>query len=499
MILDLVAGWAERTPERPFVVTAEGRHGYGEIWSMSRRLATRLKERGIGQGDHVALIAGNRAAFLVAWFGINAAGAVAVCLNDQLVGAAIDYLVEQSDAKLIVADETWLDGRGQDLRGPRAELPRVRLGTDEAFFADLLGTPEAAVVQAEPHDICTILYTSGTTGLPKGVMCAHGGYAATGRETVRILELGPDDRIFICLPLFHTNPQMYAVMSALTVGASLALRPRFSASSFFDDARRLGATGCTFVGTVLAILASRYPETVRDHAMRFAIGGGTTRELAETVEGRFGIKVHELYGMTEVGGWVSGSTASDHRLGANGRVRPDMEVAIFDSADEPRPTGERGEIVVRPARPNVILMGYYNKPEEFAKASRNLWFHTGDIGSFDAEGYLYFHGRSKEVLRRGGEMISPGELEAHLLKVAGVTDCAIVGVPDPIMGDEIKAVVVAAADFDLTSIRASLAAHVPRFMLPRYAERVDRIPRTQTEKILRRELEYVDDRVVELK
>jgi crotonobetaine/carnitine-CoA ligase len=233
--------------------------------------------------------------------------------------------------------------------------------------------------------------------------------------------------------------------------------------------------------------------------MRFSIGGGTTAELARTIEQRFGFKVHELYGMTEVGGWVSGSTARDHKLGANGRVRPDMQVQIVDSADNPLAVGERGEIVVRPLDPNRILLGYYNKPDELAKASRNFWFHTGDVGSFDSDGYLYFHGRTKELIRRGGEMISPQELEDRLLKVPGIRDCAIVGVADPIMGEEVKAVVVADAEFDLRGVRNLLADQVPPYMLPRFVERMVTIPRTQTEKILRREMQYVDDRVIDLK
>jgi acyl-CoA synthetase (AMP-forming)/AMP-acid ligase II len=497
MILERLSHWAGRTPQRPFVVTTEKSFSYGEIYSLSRKFATLLHERGIGKGDHVALISGNSAAFLVSWFGINAVGAVAVCLNDQLMGDSIDYLVAQSDSKLIVADQEWLGMRHGDLRDDRARLPTITID-DEAFLAQVTLLSEADVAPIAPHDVCTILYTSGTTGRPKGVMCAHGGYAATGVQSARILELTPEDRIFVYLPLYHTNPQTYAVMSALTVGASLGLRRRFSATSFFEDAKALQATGCTFVGTVLAILAARYSEPVRDHRMRFSIGGGTTAELARTIEERFGFKVHELYGMTEVGGWVSGSTARDHKLGANGRVRPDMQVQIVDAADNPVPLGERGEIVVRPLEPNRVLLGYYNKPDELAKASRNFWFHTGDVGSFDADGYLYFHGRTKELIRRGGEMISPQELESRLLKLSGIRDCAIVGVADPIMGEEVKAVIVAEDDFDLREVRRRLADQVPPYMLPRFVERVATIPRTQTEKILRRELQYIDDRVTDL-
>ncbi len=499
MIADLLAAQAARRPDAPFIVTAEGQHGYAGVWSLARRFASRLAEAGIRPGDHVALIAGNSVAYLVAWFGIQAAGAVAVCLNNQVMGERIDYLVGQSDATLVVADEAWLAARAGDLREARAALPRLRLPADTDLDAVLAEWPEGEPVARAACDLCTILYTSGTTGLPKGVMCAQAGYLATGRETARILDLAEDDRIFVYLPLFHTNPQMYAVMGALTAGASLAIAPRFSASAFFADARRLGATGCTFVGTVLAILAARYDARVRDHSLRFAIGGGTTRALAETIEERFGVKVHELYGMTEIGGWVSGSTAADHRLGSAGQVRPDMEVMIVDAADEPVPPGERGEIVVRPRRPNLMLLGYYNKPEAFGAACRNLWFHTGDVGSFDADGFLSFHGRTKEIIRRGGEMIAPQEIETALRKLPGILDCAIVAVPDPIMGDEIKAAIVAEDDFDLSSLRRDLARALPAFMLPRYAERVAQIPRTETEKIIRRELEYLDHRVVDLK
>lgn len=498
MILDLLRGHAGRTPDRPLVVTAEGTHSYAEIWSLALRFAGRLRALGIGRGDHVALIAGNSAAYLVAWFGINAAGAVAVCLNTQLKGESIHYLVSQCDAKLVVADAEWIATRADGLRDAASALPRIVIDDDATFFAGLGASAEAEPATPAPRDLCTILYTSGTTGLPKGVMCAHGGYAATGRETVRVLELTAADRIFVCLPLFHTNPQMYAVMSALTAGASLAVAKRFSAGRFFEEAQGLGATGCTFVGTVLAILAARHAAPRRDHALRFAIGGGTTCELAATIEGRFGFKVHELYGMTEVGGWVSGSTAAERRLGAAGRVRPDMEVRIVDAEDNPQPAGTRGEIVVRPSAPNVILMGYYKRPEELASASWNFWFHTGDVGSFDDDGYLHFHGRAKEIIRRGGEMISPDELEQHLRKLGGIADCAVVAVPDPIMGDEIKAVVVADAGFDLARIRPHLAEYVPPYMLPRYGERMEQIPRTETQKILRRELGYIDDRVQEL-
>ena len=217
-------------------------------------------------------------------------------------------------------------------------------------------------------------------------------------------------------------------MSALTAGSSVGLRKSFRQQRFLrstvapSDRLHVRRNRARHSG-------ARHREPLRDHSLRFSIGGGTTAELARTTEDRFGFKVHELYGMTEVGGWVSGSTARDHKLGTNGRVRPDVQVQIVDPADNPLPVGERGEIVVRPREPNRILMGYYNKPDELAKASRNFWFHTGDVGSFDSDGYLYFHGRTKELIRRGGEMISPQELEERLLKLPGIRDARSSALP----------------------------------------------------------------------
>jgi acyl-CoA synthetase (AMP-forming)/AMP-acid ligase II len=498
VIVDKLADWAARTPSAPFIVTDTATYTFSEIHVLTLRMASRLHAAGIGTGGHVAIIAGNSAAYLVAWFGINAIGGVAVTLNDSLMGEDINYLIKQSNAKLIVADRVWLGSRHEGLAEAQRAVPIFAIESEGQFIGDLRSWPERDSVSSAPDDICTILYTSGTTGLPKGVMCAHAGYVAVGRQSARILEVSASDRILVFLPLFHTNPQMYAVMAALEVGASLAIRSKFSATNFFADASHFGATGCTFVGTVLSILAARYPDPQRDHAMRFCIGGGTTKELAKTVQSRFGMFVHELYGMTEAGGWVSGASRAEHRLGSNGLIRDDVEVRIVDPGDNEVGVGMRGEIVVRPRQPNVMMMGYYNKPDQTVAATGNLWFHTGDIGSVDADGYLYFHGRSKELIRRGGEMIAPATIEERLRAMPQVSDCAAVGVPDDIMGEEIKVVVVSEERIEAALVRTYLAGFFPPAMLPRYVEFSNSIPRTETEKILRRQLAYVDDSVIDL-
>ena len=499
MITDHLIERAREQPSAPFVVTRDRERSFAEMLDASRRVAGLLEGHGIGRGDHVALLSGNSAAFLAVLFGILLRGGVAVTLNDQLVGDGLRYSVRQCGARLLVVDRAWEDSRGPQLDEDGHTLPRIVVENDEAFFAELSGVAHGTPVAVPAHAPCTILYTSGTTGLPKGVVNCHNAYDACGRETVRALEITRADRIMVFMPLFHVNPQMYAVMSALRTGAALIVLPKFSASGFFDDAVRFGATGCTFVGTVLAILVRRHEGVRRDHRVRFCFGGGATLPVWREVEDRFGIKVHEVYGMTEIGGWTTSNTVDVSRFGSCGKPRPDLEVRVVGSDDHPLPPGEVGEIVVRPAEPDTILMGYHDKPEQTLAALRNLWFHSGDLGSFDSDGFLFYHGRAKDLIRRNGEMISPVEIEGALRRMEGVEDCAVLAVPDEIAGEEIKAVVVASGPVDPGAVQSFLTGLLPPFMQPRYVEFAASIPRTETQKVQRNKLQYVDDRVHDLR
>ncbi|MBY0363364.1 MAG: AMP-binding protein [Phreatobacter sp.] len=494
MITDLLASNAATHPDRTFVVTDAGDWSFGDVHAAARRFGAALQARGIAPGDHVALIAGNSAGFLVAWFGINLVGAVAVTINTQLVGEGLAYVVGQSEAKLVVADRAFLAAKGAAGQDVFLGIPLMALADDAALMADRPGSA-LVPVSLPPLAPATMMYTSGTTGLPKGVVNSHAAYLAAGAEIVAALGFRPEDRCMVVLPLFHANPQMYAVMSALKVGYALILREKFSASSFFADARRFRATCFTYVGTILSILAARHGED-RDHALRFCTGGGAPEKVWREVEQRFGVAVRELYGMTEIGGFVSINTEGATRIGSCGRLRPDMDVRIVDAGDEELPAGAQGEIVVRPLKPGIILSGYWRQPDKMAEACRNLWFHTGDRGHVDADGYLHFHGRSKELIRRGGEMVSPVEIETVLRKMPGVADCAVVGIEDAVLGQEIKVLVVpGAAPLAPADILAFLDGRVPAFMIPRYVEFADTVPKTETEKVQRHKIAYVDARV----
>jgi len=498
MITDLLELQAGVRPDAPFLITAGGEKSYGESLRAVRQFADLLRQSGVKAGDHVALLADNGTPYVIALLGISWLGAVPVALNNELIADGLRYSLTQSDSKFIIADTRWTNEKLPYLTGDLTKLPLILLEDEEVFFGQIASRDLAEKSCCAGSAPCTILYTSGTTGLPKGVVNSHDCYEAVGRDTVDILRLDADDRIMVFLPLFHTNPQMYALMSALTVGASLILLKRFSATSFFDDARRFRATGVTFVGTVLSILVQRHPQPQRDHGLRFAIGGGSPPDIWEAVHRRFGFLIHEVYGMTEIGGWVSCNSARAYRLGSCGLVRPSMDVRIFDERDRELPVGCAGEIVVRPSEPNVILNGYYNKPEELVRSSRNFWFHTGDRGYFDADGFLYFVGRSKELIRRGGEMISPVEIETKLRNMDGVADCAVVGVDDDVMGEEIKVAIVVRHPVEPETVVEFLRQFLPRNQVPRYIEFLDKIPKTETEKIQRHKLRYLAENVSDM-
>jgi crotonobetaine/carnitine-CoA ligase len=215
------------------------------------------------------------------------------------------------------------------------------------------------------------------------------------------------------------------------------------------------------------------------------MGGGAPPEIWQAVEERFGFLVHELYGMSEIGGWVTANGLIDRRLGSCGRPRDDVDVCIVDAEDRRVPCGMRGEIVVRPREPFVIFSGYYNNAAATCSSSRNLWFHTGDSGLIDKDGYLYFHGRNNEIIKRGGENIAPAEIEAALLNHPDIEDVAVVAVPDAIFGEEIKAVIVRRREFVAEDLHSFLSDKIPRYMIPRYVQFAGEIPKTETQKIQR--------------
>ncbi len=494
----LHAAAAGPASERVFVVVeATGREvRYGEMSGLVRGYAARLRVLGVAPGQTVALLCGNRLAFLVAWFALSDLGAITVPLNTALLGDGLRRTLAQSGAALLLIEPDLLEAKRCDLAALDRPLQVILL--DEAVEN---GPPHAAasaplaVAAAAPN---AILFTSGTTGLPKGAVIPHGAYLRAGADMAAALGLTGEDRILVFLPLFHANPQMYAVMSALQVGATLILQARFSASGFFEAARRHRATGFTYVGTVLSILGKRYPAPVSGHGLLWCVGGGAPAEVWRAVEDRFGIAVRELYGMTETGGWVSMNTAAAARFGSVGPARRGVRLAIR-SEDAECAAGQAGQIVARADDPATFFTGYWNDPASTAATLRDGWLHTGDRGWLDSDGFLFFAGRMTELIRRAGEMISPAEVESQLVRHPAIRECAVLGVPDEILGEEIAAVIVADGLISAAELRVFLAGRLPSHMLPRFVSFAEALPKTATEKVKRHELARLMTTAIDLR
>jgi len=370
-----------------------------------------------------------------------------------------------------------------DLAGGKVEVEGAQ------SLSRLLEGVSSEAVEGEPlkgGDPLIITYTSGTTGWPKAVLNPHRAYIAAAMDLRDYVGLKPEDIIYTCLPLYHANPQVYCVLAALVTGGSIALAEKFSASRFWQDIRTYQATAFSYVGAVLPILLNQPErEEEKNSPAKKCFGGGAPKEVHEAVSRRFGLQVCELYGMSETGTWNTINRPGKIKPGSVGQVRESFEVKIFDDQDEEVPPGKVGEFAIRPKKPFIMFNGYYRMPEETLKDFGNLWFHTGDLGKVDGEGYFYFCGRKKESIRRGGENITPYEIEKILMDHPAVAEAAAVGVPDPILGEEIKAYLVLRAGqrVEPWELIATCEERLPKFMIPRYLEFVSSLPKTASEKV----------------
>lgn len=481
-MLHLLNALAARTPDATFVMHGNERYAYGHFAELVRRCANLLRTEGLEPGARVVISVSNRPLFLICWFAVLGCRGIAVPVSHELSGEPLNYVLGNSGATMLLTEAMALAGVTSSVGGPGLKV--LTLESEQ----DIVSLPVTGGSQDDPPEdpraTAAILYTSGTTGEPKGVMIPGGSYVAGGSEIVRAIGITAEDRILTFLPLHHANPQFYALMSALLTGCSLILLPRFSASGLLAQAERYQATGFTYVGTVLSILSKVITEP-KASTLRWCVGGGAPELVWRDVQHKLGLEIHELYGMTETGAVTTINSRSHTKVGSVGRAREDLEVIVVDALDQALGCDAIGEIVVRPKAPNLITSGYFAKPVETLASLSNLWFHTGDLGRFDSEGFLYFTGRKKELFRRAGEMISPVTIEFAANSHPQVRESAAVALPDDILGDEIKLVVVAEGALEVHGLITHLKARLRRVELPRYLDVVDAIPKTSTEKIQR--------------
>lgn len=486
---------------RTFFFFREQEFGYQDFDRASDRVASGLQSLGIGKGDKVAILMGNRPEFLFLWFGLAKLGAVEVPINTAHRGDILAYMVNKADCRLIVAESACLDPVVRvlkDLPGvekvvvlgqPGEVLPAMnRPVTDYRAVTENDGRYDAPELRWS--DPFAIMFTSGTTGPSKGPLLPH-NYALLMGETIsRSARYTGEDCLYNALPLFHGNAQVLSTMPALMSGARMVLAERFSASNFWSEVRGYGCTEFNYIGGTLHILLKAEPrQDDVDNPIRVMLGAGCTKDLFETVEKRFNLKILEGYGMSEIGLPLM-NTLDDRKPGSIGRPAFGCQVRLVDDADAEAGPGVVGEILVRPSQPYGMLLEYYKMPEQTVEAWRDLWFHTGDYAVKDEEDFHYFVDRKKDALRRRGENISSYEVEKVVNAHAAVLESAAIAVKDGMGEDEVMIVVTPRPGTPLRpeELFGHCRDRMAYFMVPRYVRIMERMPKTSTEKVQKSEL-----------
>jgi carnitine-CoA ligase len=476
-----------RVRERPgdtAAIVCDRRLTWTELDRLANRAANALCARDVRPGDKVAVMLPNCWEFLALWAGIAKLGAVIVPVNVHLRAAGLTYVLEHSEAVLAIVDGAL--AVTVDQAAP-ASLARLVRGAD--LHGALAAAPDAPPPDERLPAETTfgLLYTSGTTGRSKGVLLSHNAYVNSGRALAETLAVTERDVVFTPLPLFHVGAQIVAMMPALWAGRPFVAAEAFSARSYWDTVRRYDCTLLHYLGTILNMLDKQPPRSDdADNPGRAMFGGGASRDIWPAFEQRFGVALCEGYGLTETAGIATFNTPTAIRTGSVGRAVSHADIRIVDEADRPVPPRTAGEIVMRPHRAHLVMDGYYKDQEATEKALRGGWLHTGDRGWMDDDGYVYFIDRLKDCIRRRGENISSFEVEQIVNAHPQVLESAAVGVPDPTLGEEeVKVVVVPrpGEQIDPRSIVEWAEARMAYFMVPRYVEIRDTLPKTETQKI----------------
>ena len=480
--------------ERPFLAIAGGEWRHADAAQAAARCGATLAAAGVRRGDRVAVMCTNRVELLEVVLGCGWIGAVAVPIHTAAMAPQIEYVLADSGARLLVIESEWLERLDTPRRATGA-LEAAWLvggeppGVDEAprtvpcvAFPRGAATVDAADVR--PGDPLAILYTSGTTGPAKGVVCPHAQYWWWGANTARILAVGAGDVLFSTLPLFHVNALNTFAQAALT-GARVVFAPRFSASGYWPAAQAAGATVGYLLGAMVPmLLAQPASDAERSHRMRVVLGPGVPAPAAAAWRDRTGVAIVDGYGSTETN-FVIASTFDAPRQGTMGWLQPGFAARVVDAEDVELPAGAAGELALRADAPFAFATGYFHRAEETLRAWRNLWFHTGDRVVRDGDGAFRFVDRLKDSIRRRGENISSYEVEQVLLCHPAVAAVAVYPVRSELAEDEVMAALVARPDatLDVAELAAFCTTRLPRFAIPRFFDVVADLPRTENGKV----------------
>lgn len=486
---------AER-PDHP-VMHWEGRdYGYAALDRKAGRVAAGLAACGIEPGTRVAIMMENTPNHVFVWFATAKLGAVEVPVNTACRGDILAHILGSAKAEAMVLDAAFVPVAAAVARrcpalatfvvdGATEEARRALPGTVLSLEELAAGGGPAPARDVAATDTACIMFTSGTTGPSKGVVINHHFALSFAVVFNEIVSLGPADVTYNFLPFFHIAGK-FILLGTLLADCRMVLRPRFSVGQFWPDVRAHGVTVTVAVGGICHMLHAVPPRADdADNPLRMIYAVPNPHDVLEEFKARFGLQMTEGYGSTEANIVAYTRPGEETPKGAAGRAAPWYEIAIVDGMDRELPRGAAGEIVIRAKHPHILMAGYDGLPEATLAAFRNLWFHSGDRGHMDEAGFLFFHDRMKDAIRRRGENISSFEVERLAGKHPAVAEAAAVAVPASVGEDEVKLVAVRRPGAALTeeALLRHCAAEMPYFMVPRFIEFKDDLPRTPTQKV----------------
>lgn len=486
-----------KTPEKVFLFSeSDGREfTYRDFQSAVNRTSALLASHGIGKGDVVSLLMPNSAEYIIAYFACWKLGAIAGPVNSLLKEHETQFVINNSEAKTILVHSEFRE-RIENIKG---ELPHLQSAISFDNEADATREFTKATERNRQNcapgrdDDAIIIYTSGTTGKPKGCLLTHGNVIANARQISQWLHFTENDRLLTIMPLFHMNAVSVTTMSALYAGGSTVISPKFSASKFWNMISDYQVTSFGSVATMLSMLLHTYPkgvpEGLKTDQLRFAMCGSAPvpAEVMKKFEETFNCPVIEGYGLSE-------STCRSTFNPPDKRRRPGScglpignEMRVVDDNDTEVPDGELGEIVLRGEN---ILKGYFKNPEANERAFRSGWFHTGDIGYRDKDGFFYIVDRKSDMIIRGGENIYPREIDEVLYQHPAVAAAATIGMPDPLYGEEVAAFIVLKNGANVTEQQLidHCKSELADYKCPKTIRFMKDIPKGPTGKLLKREL-----------
>jgi crotonobetaine/carnitine-CoA ligase len=494
-----VSAWADK----PFLDFGGSGFTYGEFETLADDVVGGLERLSVAPGDRVVTVLDNGIEAALCWYAVNRLGAILVPLNTALKGAFLEHQLQNTGPRVVLAQAEYIDrvlavgGGVEELEAvvcvgaePPAARGELPAGTRLLGYEELLGTGASGHrAEVAPTDLSAIIYTSGTTGRSKGCMLSHNCLANFALQMNDFIQRQPEDVAWTPLPLFHANG-MSTMISAAQVGGAAAYAKRFSVSGFWPEIERTGAQ----VAYVLALMPRLLADAEDNPAMercrgqlRVVCGAPFAPDVQEAWASRFGVRHFAAsgFGLTEVPLMTHVPSTADCPPGSAGRENGAFTVRILDEEDAPVAAGTVGEIVCRPLQPNVMFDGYWRNPEATSATSRNWWWHSGDYGRMDEQGFLYFVDRKKDYVRRRGENVSTVEVEAVYAMHEAIAEVAVHAVPDDFGGDDVKVTLVLhhGAELEPVDLFEWSVERMPYYALPRYIEFREELPRNQVERI----------------